>query len=117
MLQTLDTIKEPCANLARRLREEAEPPEMAFDAHEKLVTIHPFSDGNGRTSRLLMNLLLLKAGYPPVVIRPEDRPAYFDALEATRFGDRPAYSSFMEAHLEAALDHHLEILKRGLDRA
>ena len=64
---------------------KADPgPEAAFDAHERLVTIHPFSDGNGRTARLLMNLLLLKAGYPPLVLLPETRPAYHEA------GRRPA---------------------------
>ncbi|MBE7157641.1 MAG: Fic family protein [Rhodospirillales bacterium] len=92
-------------------------PEAAFDAHEGLVTIHPFSDGNGRTARLLMNLLLLKTGYPPVVIRPEDRPAYHDSLEAVQIrDDRSAYHRFMKVRLESALDHHLEILKRGLDQ-
>ena len=52
---------------------DAEPdPGTAFDAHYRLVTIHPFSDGNGRTARLLMNLILFRAGYPPVVIAPEE---------------------------------------------
>jgi len=101
-------------DFARWLEAAPRTPEAAFDAHEGLVTIHPFSDGNGRTSRLLMNLLLLKSGYPPVVVRPEDRPAYFDALDATRADDRPAYHRFMNIRLEAALDHHLEILHRGI---
>ena len=102
-------------DFARWLEQAPQTSETAFDAHEGLVTIHPFSDGNGRTARLLMNLLLLKGGYPPVVIRPEDRPAYFDALDATRSGDRPAYHRFMNIRLESALDHHLEILQRGID--
>lgn len=85
-------------------------PQFAFDAHEKLVTIHPFSDGNGRTSRLLMNLLLIQQGYPPVVILPEDKPAYFDALDATRSGNRELYYSFFNERLEQSLDHML----RGL---
>lgn len=42
-------------------------------AHYKLVDIHPFTDGNGRTSRLLMNLILIRAGYPPVIILKEHR--------------------------------------------
>ncbi|MFH0801815.1 MAG: Fic family protein [bacterium] len=54
---------------------------IAADAHYKLVSIHPFSDGNGRTARLLMNLLLLQKGYPPALIRKEDRLKYLDALE------------------------------------
>ncbi len=100
-------------DFARWLAQAPSTPEAAFDAHEALVTIHPFSDGNGRTSRLLMNLLLLKRGYPPIVIRPEDRASYLDALDATRSGDRPSYHCFMNARLENALDHHLEILHRG----
>ena len=102
-------------DFARWLEKAPATPKAAFDAHEGLVTIHPFSDGNGRTSRLLMNLMLLKGGYPPVVIGPEDRPAYLDALDATRRNDRPAYHRFMNTRLEASLDHHLEILQRGLD--
>ena len=56
--------------------------DTAFTAHARLVTIHPFSDGNGRTARLLLNLLLLRAGYPPLVIAPEHRARYIDALQA-----------------------------------
>jgi Fic family protein len=54
------------------------PPNAAtpFSAHARLVTIHPFSDGNGRTARLLMNLLLLRGGFPPLVIAPEHRARY-----------------------------------------
>jgi Fic family protein len=46
-------------------------PQTAFTAHRRLVDIHPFNDGNGRTARLLMNLLLIRSGYPPVAVRPE----------------------------------------------
>jgi len=48
--------------------------------HHRLVAIHPFDDGNGRMARLLMNLLLMQAGYPPAVIRQEDRGEYYAAL-------------------------------------
>lgn len=43
-------------------------PAVSFQAHFRLAAIHPFSDGNGRTARLLMNLLLLRGGYPPVAV-------------------------------------------------
>lgn len=56
-------------------------PGASFDAHYRLVSIHPFADGNGRTARLLMNLLLLRAGYPPIAVRPEHRKIYLDTLE------------------------------------
>ena len=61
-------------------------PETAFAAHRRLVAIHPFNDGNGRTARLLMNLVLIRAGYPPVAVRPEDRPAYIRGLQKTDAG-------------------------------
>jgi Fic family protein len=51
-------------------------------AHSWLLTIHPFLNGNGRVARLLLNLILLKAGYPLAVLHAEDRPRYMAALEA-----------------------------------
>jgi Fic family protein len=102
-------------DFGRWLQTAPPTPETAFDAHEKLVTIHPFSDGNGRTARLLMNLLLLRQRFPAVVVRPEDRLQYFDALDAARAGNAGAYYDFMNLRLEQALDYHLQILRRGLD--
>ncbi len=56
------------------------PVEYATVAHYRFVSIHPFRDGNGRTGRLLMNLLLLRAGYPIVVISNQQRNDYINAL-------------------------------------
>lgn len=56
------------------------PIERGAKVHADFVGIYPFIDGNGRTSRLLMNLELLKAGYPPCVITVENRLAYYEAL-------------------------------------
>ena len=61
-------------------------PGEGFDAHRRLVEIHPFNDGNGRTARLLMNLILIRGGYPAVSVRPEDRPAYIAALQLSQAG-------------------------------
>jgi cell filamentation protein, protein adenylyltransferase len=58
------------------------PVELATRTHVDLVKIHPFADGNGRTARILMNLDLLRAGFPPVVLPVESRLAYYDALDA-----------------------------------
>jgi Fic family protein len=55
-------------------------------AHHELAAIHPFKDGNGRVSRLLMNLVLLRRGYPISNIRREDRPGYYDALSFADVG-------------------------------
>jgi Fic family protein len=46
-------------------------PETAFTAHRRLVGIHPFNDGNGRAARLLMNVVLIRGGFPPLAVRPE----------------------------------------------
>jgi Fic family protein len=87
-------------------------PENAFIAHFRLTAIHPFSDGNGRTARLLMNLLLLRGGYPPIAVRPVDRMAYLDALEqASLKDDLGPFQSFMHARLDATLDEYLDALE------
>jgi len=57
------------------------PIERACRVHIDFVAIHPFIDGNGRTSRLLMNFELMKSGFPPVVIKVKDRLAYYEALD------------------------------------
>ena len=63
------------------------PVEFAAIIHKKLVTIHPFIDGNGRAARLLMNLALLQAGYPVAIIPPILRRDYLDTLNKTHKGD------------------------------
>lgn len=61
--------------------------------HADLVKIHPFVDGNGRTSRLLMNLELMKDGFPPVVLPVEKRLQYYETLDVTN--TKGEYSSFL----------------------
>lgn len=89
------------------------PALLAADVHEKLVTIHPFVDGNGRTARLLMNLIFLRAGYPAIVI-PSDsaaRIAYYDALETTQTGQNPeAFRKFVISAADVMLDRYLATL-------
>lgn len=76
--------------------------------HGELVKIHPFVDGNGRTSRLLMNLNLMNHGYNPVIIKKEDRLEYYEALDkAHTTGD---YTDFVK--LITKLE--IEILKKYL---
>lgn len=90
-------------------------PESAFTAHLRLVTIHPFNDGNGRTARLLMNLLLLRGGWPPVALRPAERPAYIAALQAHQAGGgETAFMRLMAARLEATLDEMLAALRQAM---
>ncbi len=93
------------------------PAQMAADIHEKFVTIHSFVDGNGRTARLLMNLVFLRAGYPAIVI-PSDsasRLAYYDALENTQTGEQPeAFRDFIVASADVMLDRYLATLAPAL---
>ena len=73
-------------------RESLHPVELAARVHADFVNIHPFKDGNGRTARLIMNLELMKAGFPTVIIPVESRPEYYKNLDiAATQGD---YSPF-----------------------
>ncbi|TCP24454.1 Fic/DOC family protein [Scopulibacillus darangshiensis] len=77
-------IKEQMEQLIRwydNKAQELHPVERGAMLHAIFVGIHPFIDGNGRTSRLLLNLELMKAGFPAVVIKVENRLAYYEALD------------------------------------
>ncbi|HWN49464.1 MAG TPA: Fic family protein [Xanthobacteraceae bacterium] len=92
-------------------------PEGAFEGHFRLTAIHPFTDGNGRTARLLMNLMLIRGGYPPIAVRPEDRKTYLDALERGSLTDdlRP-FRSFLHERLDATLAEYLSALQEALPK-
>ncbi len=93
-------------------------PAAAFEAHFRLTAIHPFSDGNGLTARLLMNLLLIRDGYPPVAVRPEDRKTYLDLLEhASLADDLKPFQTFMHGRLDATLGEYLSALQEALPAA
>ncbi len=88
------------------------PLTVAVDAHFKLVSIHPFVDGNGRTARLLMNLLLMQVGYPPAIIRKEERKQYIASIEKAQLGGSLAdYYSLMYEAVNRSLDIYLEALE------
>ncbi|KAM9823127.1 protein adenylyltransferase FICD [Syngnathus typhle] len=80
------------------------PVEYAALAHYKLVYVHPFVDGNGRTSRLLMNLVLMQARYPPITIRKEQRSEYYAALDTANEGDVRPFIRFIAKCTEVTLD-------------
>uniref|UniRef100_A0A3P9QEN6 Protein adenylyltransferase FICD n=1 Tax=Poecilia reticulata TaxID=8081 RepID=A0A3P9QEN6_POERE len=80
------------------------PVEYAALAHYKLVYIHPFVDGNGRTSRLLMNLVLMQARYPPITIRKEQRAEYYATLNTANEGDVRPFIRFIAKCTEMTLD-------------
>ena len=81
------------------------PVKRAALAHYDLVSIHPFIDGNGRTARLLMNLILLRAGYPIAIIRKRDRLSYINRLEQSQLGGSiEPYLKFIAKSVERSLD-------------
>ncbi|SFV12177.1 Fic family protein [Pseudoduganella namucuonensis] len=89
----------------------AHPVECAAELHTRFVKIHPFIDGNGRTGRLLLNFELMKAGYPPAVIRKEDRLAYYDALDvACVSGNHDDITQLVAEAVERSLSVYLDLL-------
>ena len=79
--------------------------------HGELVKIHPFVDGNGRTSRLLMNLVLMNKGYNPVIIKKESRLKYYEALDkAHTTGDYTDFVKLVNASEIEMLNKYLELL-------
>lgn len=88
------------------------PLELAAEAHYRLVTIHPFADGNGRSARLLMNMILLMSGYPPAIIRKQDRLAYITSLEKAQLGgSKDDYLKIISNAVDRSLDIYLKSVK------
>ena len=84
------------------------PIEVAALAHHKLVAIHPFIDGNGRTARLVMNLILMRAGYPPTVIQRINRRHYYRVLDQADGGQPTPLVNFVGRAVERGLNLYLE---------
>lgn len=86
------------------------PIRLASARHLDFVTIHPFEDGNGRVGRLLLNLSLLRAGYPVATIPVSARARYIRALElAQSSGDRAELDSLVLEAVEASIEEVLEV--------
>ena len=104
-------------DLAQWLGRAPANPETAFTAHRRLVEIHPFNDGNGRTARLLMNLVLLRGGYPPVAVRPQRPAGLYRRIAGSAGRSRPRQlqpSSLRATGRDAG--GVLKRLERGADR-
>ncbi len=93
--------------------DDLRPVEMAAHAHYYLAWIHPFDDGNGRMSRLLMNLILLRNRYPFAVIRKVDRKKYLDVLDAVSGkGDFEPFLIYIARCVEQTLDLYLNAINK-----
>lgn len=84
--------------------------ELATIYHHKLVWIHPFFDGNGRTVRLSMNLLLMRCGFPPAIILKNDRKKYYEALNQANNGNYQKLTLLMCQALERTLNIYLNAM-------
>ena len=87
------------------------PVEYAALLHIKLVNIHPFADGNGRTARLLMNLALLQAGYEITIIPPAVRSEYLDALKSTNKGNNAPFINLISNMVYESQQDYLRLIR------
>ena len=91
------------------LEKEYSPILLAAEFHYRYIRIHPFDDGNGRTARILMNFILLRFGYPPVIIRTEDKENYFSVLRQADAGVLEPFIKYIAENLK----HSLKIMIAG----
>ncbi|MBI2450339.1 MAG: Fic family protein [Candidatus Nealsonbacteria bacterium] len=92
------------------------PVELAAIIHHKITAIHPFFDGNGRTARLIMNVILMRAGYPLSVILKNDRKKYYHTLAQADKKDSTPFVRFIFQSVERSLDIYLKVLTPGKPR-
>ena len=83
------------------------PIKKAAFIHHELVNIHPFLDGNGRVSRLITNLYLMQQGYPPVVLKRQDRRKYYHVLQKADEGDLSPFANFIAKAVFESLMYYL----------
>jgi hypothetical protein len=80
------------------------PIQLASQFHHKFVQIHPFDDGNGRTARILMNFILMKFDFPPVIIKTADKANYFSALRLADAGLIDSFVDYVAKNLVSSID-------------
>lgn len=97
-------------NFARQNKKKLHLIELSAILHHKLVHIHPFFDGNGRTARLVMNLLLLQEGYPLVIILKNDRKKYYETLSKADKGNIIPFVQFIAQAVERSMNIYLKTL-------
>jgi len=106
-LKISEMMKKLLHNLCKNIK-ELDIITAASLFHHRFVWIHPFFDGNGRTARLMTNLILMKEGYPPAIILKNDRKKYYDALNKANNGNFQKLILLMAQSIERSLDIYLE---------
>ncbi len=97
-------------NFIKQNKNKLHPIELAAIVHHKIVFIHPFFDGNGRTARLVMNIILMQNGYPLAIILKNDRKRYYNTLSKADKGDLDSFIAFVAKSTERSLDMYLKVL-------
>lgn len=92
----------------REHKEQENPVVLAARFHYKFIRIHPFDDGNGRLARILMNFILMRAGFPPIVIKTKEKEAYFRALRQADGDNVEAFEQYVAEQLVASLELYLK---------
>jgi Fic family protein len=88
---------------------------IAAEAHTRFVSIHPFADGNGRTARLIMNLILLQNGYVPAIIKNAERTKYLDALEQWQAsGSKENFHNMIIESEREGLETYIKTIKESI---
>lgn len=93
-------------------KDQLHPIELSAEMHERLVTIHPFIDGNGRTSRLLMNLILLQNGFPIAILKgdTESRLKYYGALETSQTeNDKQPFLNLIKENVRETMERIINV--------
>lgn len=90
-------------------KKDIDPILTAIEFHYRFIRIHPFDDGNGRTARILMNFILMQYGYPPAIIKTEEKDWYYSALRQADTGDLLAFFEYITREVI----HSLDIMLRG----
>ena len=119
-LKVPDRVNELCKELNSRIHSASLPKDiynLSFDAHFNLVTIHPWLDGNGRTSRLLMNYIQFYKGVFPSKTLKEDRDDYIESLRyGQKNNDNKPFRDFMTDQLTKTLKQEINSFKRDQNR-
>ncbi|MBN1819392.1 MAG: Fic family protein [Prolixibacteraceae bacterium] len=83
---------------------DIDPVIFATEFHYRFIRIHPFDDGNGRIARLLMNFILMQLGFPPAIIKTENKEAYYNALEQADAGQLDYFFNYICEEVINSLD-------------
>ena len=105
-----ERVKEELTNLTnwyRNNKNKLHPIILAFEFHKRYEFIHPFRDGNGRTGRLIMNKILISAGYPPIIVYKGNKTTYFNLLEKSK-----SYYHFMLEQTDKSYDYLLKVIDK-----